>query len=59
MGLATVFFIVARTEATRGIILLWQVMVGTGVVVLLIVTLASLLSIRKVLVLEPAMVFRG
>jgi len=59
MGLATVFFIVARTEATRGIVLLWQVMVGTGVVVLLIVTLASLLSIRKVLVLEPAMVFRG
>ena len=59
MGLATVFFIVARTEATRGIVLLWQVMAGTGVVVLLIVTLASLLSIRKVLVLEPAMVFRG
>lgn len=59
MGLAAVFFIVARTEATRGIVLLWQVMVGTGVVVLLIVTLASLLSIRKVLVLEPAMVFRG
>ena len=59
MGLAAVFFIVARTEATRGIVLLWQVMAGTGVVVLLIVTLASLLSIRKVLVLEPAMVFRG
>ena len=59
MGFAAVFFIVARTEATRGIVLLWQVMVGTGVVVLLIVTLASLLSIRKVLVLEPAMVFRG
>ena len=59
LGLAATFFIVARTEATRGIVVLWQAMAGTGVVVLLIVTLASLLSIRKVLVLEPAMVFRG
>src|SRR5215831_10549721 len=59
MGLAAVFFIVARTEATRAIVLLWQVMAGTGVVVLFIVMVASLLSIRKVLVLEPAMVFRG
>jgi putative ABC transport system permease protein len=59
MGLAATFFVVARTEATRGIVLLWPVMAGTAVVVLLIVMLASLLSIRKVLVLEPAMVFRG
>lgn len=59
MGLAATFFVVARTDATRGIVMLWQVMAGTGVVVLLIVMFASLLSIRKVLVLEPAMVFRG
>jgi putative ABC transport system permease protein len=59
MGLAATFFVVARTEATRGIVLLWPVMAGTAVIVLLIVMLASLLSIRKVLVLEPAMVFRG
>ncbi len=59
MGLAGVFFVVARTDATRGIVLLWQVMAGTAGIVLLIVMLASLLSIRKVLVLEPAMVFRG
>jgi len=59
MGLAATFFIVARTEATRAIVLLWQVMAGTGVIVFLIVMLASLLSIRKVLVLEPPMVFRG
>ena len=32
---------------------------ATGVAVLVIVLLASLLSIRKVLVLEPAIVFRG
>jgi putative ABC transport system permease protein len=34
-------------------------MAGTGVVIFTIVVLASLLSIRKVLVLEPAIVFRG
>jgi len=39
--------------------LFWQVMVGTGVAVVVIVILASLLSIRRVLVLEPAVVFRG
>jgi hypothetical protein len=33
--------------------------VGTGVAVAFIVTLSSLLSIYKVLVLEPAVVFRG
>jgi len=59
MGLAGVFFVVARTDATRGIVLLWQVMAGSAGIVLVIVMLASLLSIRKVLVLEPAMVFRG
>jgi putative ABC transport system permease protein len=37
----------------------WQAMAGTLGVVMFIVTVASLLSIRKVLVLEPAMVFRG
>jgi putative ABC transport system permease protein len=59
MGLSATFFVVARTDATRGFVMLWQTMLGTAGVVLFIVTLASLLSIRKVLVLEPAIVFRG
>ena len=59
MGLCATFFIVARTDATRGIEMSWQGMVGTAAVVLFIVIVASVLSIRKVLVLEPAMVFRG
>jgi hypothetical protein len=42
---ATFFEITLRKLATRGI--------------LLVVCLASLLSIRRVLVLEPAAVFRG
>jgi len=37
----------------------WQVPVFTGGAVLLIVSAASLVSIRRVLVLEPAIVFRG
>jgi putative ABC transport system permease protein len=36
----------------------WQVPVITAVAVLLIIVLASLISIRRVLVLEPAIVFR-
>ncbi len=60
IGLTAIFF-----ESTRhlthlaGLHLFWQVMVGTGVAVVVIVILASLLSIRRVLVLEPAVVFRG
>ena len=59
MGLAASFF-----EGTKdithlaGFYLPWQVMAGTGLAVLVIVFLASLLSIRRVLVLEPAIVFR-
>jgi putative ABC transport system permease protein len=37
----------------------WQILVGAGAAVLVIVVLASLVSIRKVLVLEPAIVFKG
>src|SRR5215472_8841434 len=43
----------------RGFTLLWQIAAGTGVTVLTIVILASLVSMRRVLVLEPAVVFRG
>ncbi len=43
----------------RGFRLPWEIMAGVGVTVLVIVALASLMSIRRVLVLEPAAVFRG
>jgi putative ABC transport system permease protein len=36
----------------------WQILVGSGVAVLAIVLLASVVSIRRVLVLEPAVVFK-
>ncbi len=59
-GMAAAFFaITLRNIPTRGIVLLWQNMLGVGGAMLLAVFLASLLSIRRVLVLEPAVVFRG
>jgi putative ABC transport system permease protein len=43
----------------RGFYLAPEVMAGVGVTVLVIVALASFISIRRVAVLEPAVVFRG
>lgn len=60
MGLLAIFFeITLRSIPTRGLSLMWQNALGTGVLMFVIVVLASLLSIRRVLVLEPAVVFRG
>jgi putative ABC transport system permease protein len=60
MGLAALFFeTVSRQEALRGMAMPWQVMAGAWGLVLLIVCGASLISIRTVVRLEPAMVFRG
>ena len=59
-GMAAVFFeITLRNIATRGLILMWQTVALTGGCILLVVIIASLLSIRRVVVLEPAAVFRG
>jgi putative ABC transport system permease protein len=60
MGLAATFFaVISHKEATRGFILLWQTVAGTGAVVFVIVMAASVISLRKVLTLEPAIVFNG
>jgi putative ABC transport system permease protein len=58
-GTAAFFELTKHNLDLRGLHLLWQIAAGTGGVVMLIVMLASLLSVRKVLVLEPAVVFRG
>jgi putative ABC transport system permease protein len=59
-GLAAVFFeVTLRLPATRGLILMWQNVALTGGCIFFVVFLASILSLRRVLVLEPAMVFRG
>lgn len=59
-GMAAGFFnFFARQLATRGIILMWQSVALTAGCMLFVVVLASFLSLRRVLVLEPAIVFRG
>ena len=58
-GMAAVFFEVTLQKlATRGLILMWQNVALTGGCILFVIIVASLLSIRRVLILEPAAVFR-
>lgn len=60
MGLVAAFFeVMLGYLPVRGIVVQPVAALVTGVVVLAIVALASLLSVRRVLVLEPAAVFRG
>ena len=54
MGIAAAFFeITLHHLPTRGIVLLWQAVLGTGITVLAIIALTSLLSLRRVLIFEP------
>jgi putative ABC transport system permease protein len=58
-GMAAAFFeITLQQIATRGLILMWQNVALTGGCIFFVIIVASLLSIRRVLVLEPAAVFR-
>jgi putative ABC transport system permease protein len=60
VGMTALFF--ERTNQITylaGLFMRWQAVAGVGVAVLVIVALASVLSLRRVLYLEPAIVFRG
>ena len=58
-GMAAVFFeTFSRQLATRGIVLLWQNAAGVAALMALVVLAAAALSLRRVLSLEPAAVFR-
>jgi putative ABC transport system permease protein len=58
-AMAAVFFeLTAAQTATRGIVLLWEAAVGVGILMAVVVGVVATLSVRKVLVLEPASVFR-
>ena len=59
VGLAALFGWVSRGLSRLSFFMPWQVLAITAVAVFVIVLLASLLSIRKVLVVDPAIVFRG
>jgi len=59
-GLCAAFFAITLNNLpTRGLVLMWQNVIGTGVAIFFVIVLASLISIRRVLVVEPAAVFRG
>ena len=59
-GMAAQFFdFFSQKIATRGLILMWQNVVITGACIAFVMIFASILSLRRVLVLEPAIVFRG
>lgn len=60
VGLATLYGIFSqRTMPLLAFFLPWQVLLISAMAMVVIVLLASLLSIRRVLVLEPAIVFQG
>jgi putative ABC transport system permease protein len=64
VGLACTAFFFERATASptsffRGFYLPWQVALGVAVVATLIMVISSLVSLRRVLVIDPAIVFRG
>jgi putative ABC transport system permease protein len=59
-GLTALFFMMTSDVAhLAGLHMTWAAFAGTAVAVLIIVIATSLISARRVLVLEPAVVFRG
>lgn len=60
IAMTAAFFEAAKDNLDlRGFYLLPEIMAGVAVTVMIIVALASFISIRRVAVLEPAVVFRG
>ena len=59
VGLAAVFGWIVRGATRLAFFMPWQVLLITAAAVFVIVLVASLLSIRRVLIVEPAIVFRG
>lgn len=62
LGAAALFFsrwVAQQSDALRGFVLLPSVAVGVAILAALIVVLSTLLSMRRVLKVDPATVFRG
>lgn len=60
VGLTAVFFITTgNITHLAGLHMTWAALLGTGMAVILIVIATSFISARRLLVLEPAIVFRG
>jgi putative ABC transport system permease protein len=60
IGFTAIFFkLMSSLPAFTGFFLRWQVMLGSGLIVFVIVIIAITFSLRKVFSLDPAIVFRG
>jgi putative ABC transport system permease protein len=60
VGLTTIFFITTgNITPLAGLHMTWAAYLGTGAAVVVIVIATSIISARRVLTLEPAVVFRG
>jgi putative ABC transport system permease protein len=59
VGGAAIFGHATRNANKLAFFMPWEVLVGTGAAVLVIAALSCLLSMRRVFVLEPAVVFQG
>lgn len=60
IGACALFFeSLSGLPAFENFALLWQVLVGTGVVVALIILISVMASLLKVFRVDPAIVFRG
>jgi putative ABC transport system permease protein len=60
IGAATWFGTLANSPGSKlAFFMPWEVLIGTGAAVAIISVLSSLLSIHRVIVLEPAVVFQG
>jgi putative ABC transport system permease protein len=61
IGLSALFFITTSSSMTQlaGLHMTWLASLGTGAAIAIIVVATSIVAARRVLVLEPAIVFRG
>ena len=60
VGLTAIFFIATgNITPLAGLHMTWAALLGTGAAVVVIVIATSIISARRVLTLEPAIVFRG
>ncbi len=61
IGMAAAFFhfVAEASEALRGLVLPWEIAAGVAAAVLAIIAVAGFASVRRVLVVDPAIVFRG
>lgn len=59
VGMSAIYGTAVRGASRIAFYMPWQVLAGTGAAVLVICAVASVFSLHKILVVEPAVVFRG